>query len=208
MKCPYCGNQDSKVTDSRTAEDGVRRRRECLRCGLRFTTYERVQSAALQVVKRDGRREDFNREKLGGGMKRACGKRPLPMGAVDRAVEEIETELQALGRAEVPSSLIGEMVMERLKKLDRVAYIRYASVYRDFADIDHFREEIESLLAMRESRSPSAQLPLLPEEKPMPAELRRSRRRQRRPRRGGRIAPAGQAEQPGQGPVAPEDRGL
>lgn len=181
MKCPYCNSADSKVTDSRTAEDGIRRRRECLSCGLRFTTYERVQSAALQVIKRDGRREEFNREKLAAAIRAACAKRPLPMGAVEKIVEEIETEIQALGRAEVPSSLIGELAMERLKKLDRVAYIRYASVYRDFADIDNFRAEIEALLGSRESRTSSAQLPLLPAEKPMPQELRR-RKRLRRPR--------------------------
>jgi transcriptional repressor NrdR len=128
------------------------------------------------------------------------------MGTIDKIVEEIETELLRLGRAEVPSSLIGEMAMERLKKVDRVAYIRYASVYRDFADIDNFREEIETLLAMRENRSPSAQLPLLPEEKPMPPEARRRRRvrRVREVRQGteGSIAPKTDA------PLAPEDRGL
>ncbi len=206
MKCPYCGNEDSKVTDSRMAEDGIRRRRECLRCGLRFTTYERVQSAALQVVKRDSRREDFNREKLATSMRAACAKRPLPIGAIDKIVEEIETELQRLGRAEVPSSLIGELAMERLKKADRVAYIRYASVYRDFADIDNFREEIETLMASRENRSPSAQLPLLPEEKPMPPEARRRRRvrRVREVRQGKEGSQAPKSDEP----IAPEDRGL
>ena len=176
MKCPYCSSEESKVTDSRTAEDGIRRRRECLRCGLRFTTYERVQSAALQVIKRDGRHEDFNREKLSAGIRKSCTKRPLPLEAIDKAVDDIEQEVQKLGRAEVPSSLVGEMVMEALKRLDRVAYIRYASIYRDFADIDNFREEIESLMNAREDRTSSAQLPLLPDEKPMPQELRRRRR--------------------------------
>ncbi len=199
MKCPYCNNPDSKVTDSRDAEDGIRRRRECLRCGLRFTTYERVQSAALQVVKRDGRREEFNREKLAAGIRAACAKRPLPMGAIEKCVEEIETEIHALGRAEVNSSLIGELAMDRLKKLDRVAYIRYASVYRDFADIDNFREEIEALLGARESGGPSAQLPLLPEEKPTPSEVRQ-RKRLRRPR-GSR--PALPRDEPEPGAQAP-----
>ncbi|MSQ25734.1 MAG: transcriptional repressor NrdR [Dehalococcoidia bacterium] len=204
MKCPYCSNVDSKVTDSRTSEDGIRRRRECLRCGLRFTTYERVQSATLQIIKRDGRREDFSRDKLAGGIRRACAKRPLPMGAIEKIVEEIDAEVQSLGRAEVPSSMIGEMVMDRLKLLDRVAFIRYASVYRDFADIDNFREEIETLLAHKEGSSPSAQLPLLPEEKPTPVELRR-RKRQRRPR-GSRLgAPARRASNQ-RGAAAPEDR--
>ncbi len=206
MKCPYCGNLESKVTDSRTAEDGIRRRRECLRCSLRFTTYERVQAAALQVIKRDGRREDFNREKLARSIRMACAKRPLPMGAVEKIVEELETELQKLGRAEVPTSLIGDMVMDRLRKLDRVAYVRFASVYRDFADIENFRQEIETLLA-RESRTPSAQLPLIPEEKPMPPEARR-RRRGRRPRGVLRLQPQGQPPEGGQEHIAPEDRGL
>lgn len=181
MRCPYCAHDSSKVTDSRTAEEGIRRRRECLRCGLRFTTYERVQSAALQVIKRDERREDFSRAKLAVSIRQASGKRPLPVNAIDKLVDDVETQVQQLGRAEVSSSLIGEMVMDRLRGLDRVAYIRFASVYRDFADIDNFREEIESLMVARESRGNSAQLPLLPEEKPMPREARR-KRRPRRPR--------------------------
>ena len=205
MKCPYCSHEDSKVTDSRTAEDGIRRRRECLRCGLRFTTYERVQSAAIQVIKRDGRREEFVREKLAGGIRRACAKRPLPMGAIEKIVVEIEAEVQSLGRAEVPSSMIGEMVMDRLKMLDRVAFIRYASVYRDFADIDNFREEIDQLLANKEGPGPSAQLPLLPEEKPMPAALRR-RKRQRRPRGARAAASPTQRNATQRGTTAPDDR--
>ena len=204
MKCPYCSHENSKVTDSRTAEDGVRRRRECLRCGLRFTTYERVQSAALQVIKRDERREEFNREKLTASVRHSCAKRPLPMGAIDKLVDEIEVEVQRLGKAEVPSSLLGEMVMDRLKGLDRVAYIRFASIYRDFADVENFREEIESLMAARESRTPSAQLPLLPDEKPLPKEARR-RRRTRRPRRASPGAGQGNNDETS---IAPEDRGL
>lgn len=203
MKCPYCGHDDTKVTDSRTAEDGVRRRRECLRCGLRFTTYERVQSAALSIIKRDNRREEFNRDKLIASIRVACAKRPLATGAIDKLVDEVEAEVQKLGKAEVPSSLIGEMVMEGLRRLDRVAYIRYASVYRDFADIDSFKEEIESLMKTRESRGPSGQLPLMPEEKPTPAEVRRLRRI-RRPRGSRRMLEerAGAPEEP---PPAPED---
>jgi transcriptional repressor NrdR len=204
MKCPYCSNEDSKVTDSRTAEDGIRRRRECLRCGLRFTTYERVQSVALQVIKRDGRHEDFNREKLAAGIRKSCTKRPLQLEAIDKAVNDIEQEVQKLGRAEVPSSLVGEMVMEALKRLDRVAYIRFASIYRDFADIDNFREEIESLMNARESRTPSAQLPLLPEEKPVPHEARR-RRRPRRPRES-RIGVQKSGAPEDEKPAAPEDK--
>ena len=202
MKCPYCGYEDTKVTDSRAAEDGIRRRRECLRCGLRFTTYERVQTTALSVVKRDNRREDFQRPKLLGSLRLACAKRPLPGGAIEKLADEVEGELQQLGKAEIPSSLIGEMVMEGLKRLDRVAYIRYASVYRDFADIDSFRDEIESLMKNRGSRSPSAQLPLMPEEKPVPPEVRRLRRLRRA--RGVRPGPVVES---GDGPsIAPEDR--
>ena len=208
MKCPFCSHPEDKVVDSRESKEhqSIRRRRECLSCQRRFTTYERVQSAALQVVKRDSRREDFNRDKLATSMRAACAKRPLPIGAIDKIVEEIETELQRLGRAEVPSSLIGELAMERLKKADRVAYIRYASVYRDFADIDNFREEIETLMASRENRSPSAQLPLLPEEKPMPPEARRRRRvrRVREVRQGTEGSQVPKSDEP----IAPEDRGL
>ncbi len=200
MKCPFCSSEDTKVTDSRTAEDGIRRRRECLRCGLRFSTYERVQTTAMQVVKRDNRREEFNREKLLKSLRSACAKRPLAMELLEKLVDEAEGEVQKLGKAEIPTSLIGDMAMEGLKRLDRVAYIRYASVYRDFADIDNFRDEIESLILSRESRSPSAQLPLMPEEKPTPAEVRR-RRRGRRPRTSRR--PEYSPQEP---PVAPEDR--
>ena len=204
MKCPYCSNEDTRVTDSRTAEDGIRRRRECLRCGLRFTTYERVQSASLLVVKRDGRREEFNREKLLGGVRHATAKRPLAVESIEKLVDEIELEVQKLSKAEVPTSLIGDMVMEGLKRLDRVAYIRFASVYRDFADIENFREELESLMLNREARSPSAQLPLMPEEKPTPAAVRR-RRRARRPRGSRRQGAEGAQEDQS---IAPEDRGL
>lgn len=192
MKCPYCGYEDTKVTDSRAADDGIRRRRECLRCGLRFTTYERVQTTALAVVKRDNRREDYTRQKLLTSLRLAAAKRPLPSGAIEKLADEVELELQQLGKAEVPSSLIGEMVMEGLKRMDRVAYIRYASVYRDFADIDSFRDEIESLMKNREARSPSAQLPLMPEEKPVPPEVRRLRRA----RRGRGVRPV-VADEPG-----------
>jgi len=204
MKCPFCGYEDTKVTDSRAAEDGIRRRRECLRCGLRFTTYERVQTTALSVVKRDSRREDYNRGKLVTSLRLACAKRPLPSGALDKLADEVEVELQQIGKAEVPSSLIGEMVMEGLKRLDRVAYIRYASVYRDFADIDSFREEIEWLMKNRESRSPSAQLPLMPEEKPVPPEVRRLRRA----RRARGVRPGMTEEivaEEGETPAEPED---
>ena len=146
MRCPYCNHPDSRVTDSRMAENGVRRRRECIRCGLRFTTYERVQTTALLVAKRDGRREEFNRDKLLSGIVKACTKRPIPYREVEKVVEEIEGELQHLGRAEIPGSLLGEMVMEQLKRLDRVAYVRFASVYRDFQDLQSFERVVRDLM--------------------------------------------------------------
>jgi transcriptional repressor NrdR len=145
MRCPYCGHLDSKVTDSREVESGIRRRRECRNCGVRFTTYERIQSTALMVSKRDNRREEFNREKLVTGIRKACAKRPIASRTIEKMVEDIETELQHLGQGEVPSMIIGEMVMERLKNLDRVAYIRYASVYRDFQDIESFERAVKDL---------------------------------------------------------------
>ena len=149
MHCPYCGHEDSKVTDSRNAENGIRRRRECTRCGLRFTTYERVQSTALLIAKRDGRREDYNREKLSNSIRTACTKRPIPNRDMEKLVEDIETELQKLGNAEIRSTAIGEMVMDRLRKLDRVAYIRFASVYRRFQDAGAFMSEAQKLFTRR-----------------------------------------------------------
>ncbi|MBI2846340.1 MAG: transcriptional repressor NrdR [Chloroflexi bacterium] len=162
MKCPYCGYIDSKVIDSRDAGDVIRRRRECLRCALRFTTHEKVQTTTLLVIKRDGRREEFDREKLSSGIRKACAKRPLPMGTIEKVVDDIEAQLLKLGKAEVSSSLIGEMVMEKLRTLDRVAYVRFASVYREFADIKTFKREIDALLEAREPARPkTAQLPLI-----------------------------------------------
>ena len=145
MRCPYCNHPESKVIDSRDAAEGVRRRRECIQCGLRFTTYERIQTTALMVAKRDGRREEYNRDKLTNSVQRACVKRPLPTGTIDKLVDDIESHLQGLGRAEIPSVAIGEMVMERLRTMDPVAYIRFASVYRDFADVESFKEAVEAL---------------------------------------------------------------
>ena len=181
MQCPYCANENSKVIDSRDAGDGIRRRRECLRCGLRFTTYERVQTRALQIVKRDGRREEFIREKLWASLTKAYAKRALPVGSIEKVVEEIEGQLSNVGKAEVPSKIIGEMVMDRLKNLDRVAYIRFASVYRDFRDIESFREEVDALLEPRPTAEvPSNQLSFL-EDETLPSPPRR-RRRGRRPK--------------------------
>ena len=184
MYCPYCNHDDSKVIDSRESADGIRRRRECTRCGLRYTTYERVQTRALQVTKRDGRREAFDRDKLWTSLIKACAKRPLPTGNIDKAVQEIEADLAEVGRSELPSKAIGEMVMDRLKRMDRVAYIRFASVYRDFRDIETFKEEIEALLEPREPSSgvPDNQLSFLEdEEELLPARRRRPGRPRKQP---------------------------
>jgi transcriptional repressor NrdR len=159
MNCPYCGYQDCKVIDSREAGDGIRRRRQCLDCGSRFTTYERLQPASLFVIKKDERREEFNRDKLLAGIRKACEKRPLPTGTVDKLVDDIEAELYQGGKAEIPGAVIGDIVMERLKKLDHIAYIRFASVYREFADITALKEEVDSLAST--TVHPSNQLPLL-----------------------------------------------
>ena len=167
MHCPYCGNPHSKVTDSRVVESGIRRRRECSRCELRFTTYERVQAAPLMVSKQDNRREEFNREKLISGIRKACTKRPIASRTVDRMVDDIEAELQQLGNAEVSTTALGTMVMERLRELDRVAYIRYASVYRAFQDIESFEEVVRDL--RDESQLPLLNMP--------PALPKRGRRR-------------------------------
>jgi transcriptional repressor NrdR len=178
MLCPFCSNNDSKVIDSRDAGDGIRRRRECHRCGLRFTTYERVQNRAMLVIKRDGRREEFNREKLWASLTNACAKRPLPVGSIEKVVDDIESQLANLGRAELASRVVGELVMDRLKKLDRVAYIRFASVYRDFRDIESFKQEIDALLDPRpENQVPSNQLSFLDDDSvPAPPRRRRGRR--------------------------------
>ena len=162
MNCPYCDFNDSKVIDSREVNDGIRRRRECLSCGSRFTTYERLQPASLFVIKKDERREEFNRDKLLSGLRKACEKRPLPTGTVEKLADDIEAELYRLGKAEISTALIGDMVMERLKNLDHIAYIRFASVYREFADITALKQEIDTLVDSEVSASvPTSQLPLL-----------------------------------------------
>ncbi|HIM49081.1 MAG: transcriptional regulator NrdR [Chloroflexi bacterium] len=155
MHCPYCTFSDSKVTDSRVVENGIRRRRECQRCGLRFTTYERIQATALMVSKHDGRREEFNREKLIVGIRKACTKRPISSRTIEKMVEDVEAELQHLGQVDVPTSILGSMVMERLMKLDRVAYIRFASIYQDFQQIESFEQAVQDL------REENTQLPLM-----------------------------------------------
>ncbi len=147
MRCPACHNIDTKVTDSRLANEGVaiRRRRECLRCNFRFSTYEEVEILNLTVVKRDGRRESYSREKLEAGLRKALEKRPITHEEFKRLVNMIERDIQLRGRNEITSGQIGEIVMKRLKKADPVAYIRFASVYRSFADAESFWEELKSL---------------------------------------------------------------
>lgn len=177
MLCPFCSNDHSKVLDSRDAGDGTRRRRECRRCGLRFTTFESVLTRALMVVKQDDRREEFNRDKLWASLTKACAKRPLPVGMLEKVIADIESQLSTMGKAEIQSKVIGEMVMDRLKNMDRVAYIRFASVYRDFRDIESFRQEVDALLEPEDvSGVPSNQLSFLDEvEAPAPQRPRRGR---------------------------------
>ena len=164
MNCPYCGGTGSRVIDSRPLDGGVRRRRQCLSCGARFTTYERVQSRNIFVVKKDGRREQFSRNKLSSGIRKACEKRPLPVGAIDKLIDNVEAELYGLGKAEISSSFIGDLVMQGLKKLDHIAYIRFASVYREFADIGVLKLAVDNLAEGEILTPPVNQLPLLPSE--------------------------------------------
>ena len=149
MKCPYCGYSESKVIDSRPADENssIRRRRECLSCGKRFTTYETVESLPLVVVKKDGSRQSFDRRTVLGGMIRACEKRPVPLAELEKIAEEIEQDLQNSMEREISTEAIGEKVMERLRNVDQVAYVRFASVYRQFKDIDTFMTELNKLLA-------------------------------------------------------------
>jgi transcriptional repressor NrdR len=145
MKCPYCGHDSTRVVDSRTAEAGIRRRRRCESCDERFTTFEQVQRSVVMVAKKDGRREEFQREKLLAGLRIAARKRPLPSGAVEAIVEDIEQRLMAASRSEVPSRVIGEMAIARLKPLDPIAYIRFASVYHQFVSLDEMLEELNRI---------------------------------------------------------------
>ncbi len=148
MRCPYCANPESKVVDSRPSDEGssIRRRRECLVCHRRFTTYETMESLPLVVIKRDGSRQAFDKGKVLSGMLRACEKRPVDFGTLERIADEIEQTLQNEMTREITTTNIGEMVMERLRKVDEVAYIRFASVYRQFQDISSFLEELNKLL--------------------------------------------------------------
>jgi transcriptional repressor NrdR len=161
MKCPFCASTSSRVIDTRDAEGGIRRRRECEECRRRFTTYERVAPLRLMVVKRDGRREPFDRNKIVNGIQIACAKRPVETEAIEELVSSIEQELYHRGTREITSREIGEMVMLGLRKLDDVAYIRFATIYRHFADVDDLAEEIEELVERRQREEISkAQLKL------------------------------------------------
>jgi transcriptional repressor NrdR len=148
MKCPFCGQEKDRVVDSRPSQDGrsVRRRRECESCGKRFTTYEYIEDVPLTVIKNDGRREPFDRQKLQRGIELACKKRPISAKKIASIVEEIEEELQTLSKTEITSKEVGETVMKRLKDLDEVAYVRFASVYHKFKDINEFMNELKNLL--------------------------------------------------------------
>lgn len=159
MKCPFCGAPESRVIDSRGLGEEVRRRRVCSTCGARFTTSERIQNHALFVVKKDARREAFDREKLASGIRKACEKRPLPMGSVEKLITTVEERLHSLGRAEIPSSAIGDIVMEELEKVDHIAYIRFASVYREFADIGALKEALDKLSTGQQGHVPPLESP-------------------------------------------------
>lgn len=155
MRCPYCENEDSKVIDSRHTEDGkaIRRRRECEQCGRRFTTYEKVEEMILMVIKKDGSRQAFDRNKLLNGIIRACEKRPVSIADMEKIVDDIERGLNNMMEKEIDSNFIGELVMERLKDLDEVAYVRFASVYRQFTDVNTFVQEVERLLTTKKEET-------------------------------------------------------
>jgi len=149
MRCPFCNAKEDKVVDSRTTKDGkaIRRRRECLECGKRFTTYEHIEDIALMVVKKDGRREPFDSRKIKAGILKACEKRPIGMEQVDRLIDEVEHTLMGSMDREVSSEKVGALVMKKLRNLDDVAYVRFASVYKQFRDVNEFMEELRGLLS-------------------------------------------------------------
>jgi transcriptional repressor NrdR len=148
MKCPYCGEVDNKVIDSRLSKDAsvIRRRRECIDCTRRFTTYEHIEEIPIMIIKKDGRREIFNREKVRSGIKRACEKRNISMNLIEEFIDELERDLRETGEKELPASAIGEKIMGKLHELDDVAYVRFASVYREFKDVNDFFAELKTLL--------------------------------------------------------------
>lgn len=154
MKCPFCGHVEDKVIDSRVSKDNliIRRRRECFRCQGRFTTYERVEEFMPLVIKKDGRREPFNRTKIVEGLKKACEKRPISINLIEEFVDGLEKSLQEMGEKEIPSPVIGEKIMAKLREWDEVAYVRFASVYKQFKDLDEFMIELKGLLANRKGK--------------------------------------------------------
>lgn len=154
MKCPFCDELEDKVVDSRMAKEGevIRRRRECLGCKRRYTTYERVEEVLPMVVKKDGRRETFDRTKILAGLKKACEKRPISIATIETVTDRIEKRIQEMGETEIESRIIGEELMKELHQLDQVAYVRFASVYREFKDIDQFMDELRSLAQQRRER--------------------------------------------------------
>jgi transcriptional repressor NrdR len=155
VRCPSCGERDTRVVDSRDLDDAaIRRRRECATCGSRFTTYERIESARLTVLKSDGRREEFDRDKLANGLAKALTRRPVPSGAAMAAADSIEAQLRAQGVTEVPSTAIGELAMDRLRTLDQIAYVRFASVYQSFDDLEQLKREVDTLIAERADEAP------------------------------------------------------
>ena len=152
MKCPFCGEIDNKVIDSRLSKDGavIRRRRECIICGRRFTTYEHIEEIPVMIVKKDGRREVFSREKVRSGLQKACQKRNISMNVIDEFLDELERDLRETGEKEISSNKIGEKVMAKLHEIDDVAYVRFASVYREFKDVNDFVSELKTLLSSNE----------------------------------------------------------
>src|SRR5512135_509906 len=155
MRCPACGDRDTRVVDSRDLDDSatIRRRRECNACATRFTTYERVEAARLVVVKRDGTRQEWDRDKLASGLRKALTRRPVPDGAADQAADEIEAQLRSEGMTEIPSSRVGELAMTKLRALDQIAYIRFASVYQSFEDLEDLKREVDALYGQAGSKS-------------------------------------------------------
>ena len=145
MKCPYCSHTKSKVTDKRSSQENVRRRRECLKCKKRFTTYEKLERSDLYVIKKDGRREKFDRQKLRNGIEKAFEKRPISIEKIQDTIEDIEEQIRRKGKREIKTSIIGDLVSKRIKRLDKIAYIRFASVYQDFQDIGDFKKQIKEL---------------------------------------------------------------
>ena len=157
MRCPACGEHDSRVVDSRDLDDAatIRRRRECNVCGTRFTTYERVEAARLVVLKRDGTRQEWDRARLVGGLRKALTRRPVPDGAAEQAADEIEAQLRSEGMTEVPSQRIGQLAMAKLRELDQIAYIRFASVYQSFEDLEDLKREVDALYGQAGSKAPT-----------------------------------------------------